>query len=304
MAGAASTVSLGIFSPSVVLDLARSSGRLADRGIAVREEAVSSSPAQFRSLLGGEYDAVLTNPDNVLAYRFSPSNPLGATADVRIVSAVDRGLGLGLYAAPGRSIDDLRGGVAAVDVPGSGFALILFALARELGVERTEYAVSALGSTPRRRVALAAGECDVTMLNAGNELVAEREGCVRLGVVDQVVSPYLGTVLTVAGRPTAAVLALSDVLDDTVAKVLAGELDEPARASAERLLGLDPESADRYVAGLKDPVTGLVADGRADAESLEAVIGLRQQWLPEPAAGGGDVLDAARGASSGLLVDR
>ena len=58
---------------------------------------MSSSPAQFRSLLDGELDVALTSPDNVLAYRFDPGNPLGQVADVRIVSAIDRGMGLGLW---------------------------------------------------------------------------------------------------------------------------------------------------------------------------------------------------------------
>lgn len=54
-----------------------------------------------------------------------------------------------------------------------------YSLATSLGISRDEYELVALGSTPKRLQALLRGECDATMLNAGNELVAEEAGCVR-----------------------------------------------------------------------------------------------------------------------------
>ena len=114
---------VGAFTPSVLLDLARSTGRLDRAGIVVRTVPVASSPAQFRDLIGGGQDVALTSPDNALAYRFSPSNPLGAVADVRIVAAVDRGLGLGLYLRPGLDPAELRGGRLEVGREGGTFVL-------------------------------------------------------------------------------------------------------------------------------------------------------------------------------------
>ena len=98
----------------------------------------------------------LTSPDNVLAYRYNPRNPLGRLADARMVAAVDRGMGLGLYARPGLTAADLRGARVGVDVPVSGFALALYALADVLGVARDDYELVTLGSTPRRLEALLA----------------------------------------------------------------------------------------------------------------------------------------------------
>src|SRR5665811_1871346 len=106
--------------------VARRTGRLDEHDLMIDEIPVLSSPAQFRSLLDGDLDAVLTSPDNVVAYRFVPDNPLGVTADVTIVSAIDRGLGLALYSRPGiTAADQLRGATVGVDVPTSGFALSL-----------------------------------------------------------------------------------------------------------------------------------------------------------------------------------
>ena len=141
-------IQLGTFTPSVLLRVARRTGRLDQAGLDVVESPVASSPAQFAALLDGSLDAVLTSPDNVLAYRYSPRNPLGRTADVGILAAVDRGLGLGLYSRFAAA--DLAGRMFGVDVPDSGFAFAMYALAESLGLGRDGYRVVALGSTPKR----------------------------------------------------------------------------------------------------------------------------------------------------------
>ncbi len=280
------SVTVGSFTPSVVLDLARTTGRLEALDLAVSEVPVVSSPAQFRDLVDGRLDLALTSPDNVLAYRFSPGNPLGELFDVRIVSAVDRGMGLGLYARPGLTAQDLRGARVGVDVPTSGFALALYALADSLGVARSDYELVTLGSTPRRLEALLAGDCDATMLNAGNELVAERAGCSRLASVADVAGPYLGTVVAVAGETRLAEgRRLSAALTSTAAELVGGSLDDEAREAAARRLDLDDELAGRYVARLRSPSEGLVPDGRVDPDAIATLVGLRRRYLPDGLAG-------------------
>lgn len=294
-------VDVGTFSPPVVLDLAASSGLLEAAGVEVTEHPVTSSPAQFRSLVDGDIQVALTSPDNVLAYRYNPHNPLGELLDARIVGAVDRALGLGLYARPGSTVEDLRGATIGVDVPHSGFAVALYALADRLGVPRDTYELASLGSTPRRLQALLAGECDATMLNAGNELLAEDAGCVRLGGVTDHFAPYLGTVVAVVGEehlPAARLLARA--LTETSAEVLGGALDAEALVAARRRLGLDDALARRYVDRLRSPAEGLVVDGVVDRESLATLVALRTAWLPQT-VDGRDVMEAALAEGSGLV---
>lgn len=293
---------VGTFTPSVLLDVARSTGRLADQGLEVDEVPVTSSPAQFRSLLAGELDVALTNPDNVMAYRFIPGNPLGELLDVRIVAAIDRGMGLGLYGRPGTTAADLPGAALGVDVPTSGFALAMYALADSLGVGREQYEIATLGSTPRRLEALLAGECTATMLNAGNELIAEQHGCVRLASGADLLSPYLGTVVAGTGDARLDVARrLSDALLDTAREITAGGLTQETAEAAARRLGLDDDLAGRYVERLRDPRDGLVPDGVVDRATLETLVRLRTTYLPNPAPGGGDLLDAALDEGSGLV---
>jgi hypothetical protein len=289
------SLTLGTFTPSVLLRVARRTGRLAAAGLAVTESAVPSSPGQFAALLDGSLDAVLTSPDNVLAYRYSPTNALDRTADARIVSAVDRGMGLGLYART----EALKGATFGVDVPGSGFAFAMYALAESIGLDRADYEIVALGSTPKRLAALLAGECDATMLNAGNELHAEAAGLTALATVAGTLSPYLGTVLAVIGDAGPAG-PLAAALTGTAAAVVAGELDPEVIAEARAALELPEPLARRYLARLKDPAEGVVPDGTVDAASIRTLVDLRRRYRPET-VDGADVFAPALEAGSGLL---
>ena len=298
------TVRLGVFSPSVVLGVAAATGALARAGLSVREIPVPSSPRQFSLLLEGALDAALTSPDNAMVYRRSAANPLGRAVDVRILAAVDRGLGLSLFAAPG--VDPaagLRGSVLGVDAPASGFAVAAYELLARRGLRRSvDYEVEQLGTTPARAAALVAGRCAMTMLNAGSDLRAEAAGCTRVSRVSSL-GPYVGTVLAALGdtveRGPAPLRRLTSVLVETCRALAAGELRETAAEVARDRLGLDADGTARYLATLADPAEGLVADGRLDGESLRTLRVLRSLHAePQPTdPGPGD-------ADEGLLDER
>jgi hypothetical protein len=296
-------LAVGAFTPSVLLRVARATGRLDEYDLTVKEVAVSSSPEQFRSLLAGELDAVLTSPDNVLAYRFIADNPLALTADVTVVSAVDRGLGLALYARKGiTAAEQLRGATMGVDVSTSGFAFALYALAESLGLGRDDYQVVALGSTPKRLEALLAGRCDATMLNAGNELIAEGADCLPLATVADVCSPYLGTVLSVAGTESLEpAWRLAAALRTTAEEICSGSVDDLTVDEVTDALGLSRDLAERYVSRLKDPREGLVPNGRVDLASLKVLVDLRRRYLPS-IVNGVDALATALEPGSGLVA--
>jgi ABC-type nitrate/sulfonate/bicarbonate transport system substrate-binding protein len=292
-----------MFSPSVVLGVAAATGALDRAGLTIELIPATSSAQQFGALLAGKLDAALTSPDNVLAYRGSAVNPLGRTVDVRILAAVDRGLGLSLFAGPGLDPDNLRGGVLAVDVPGSGFAFVAYELLARRGLRAgADYEVRPLGSTPRRAAALLAGECTMTVLNAGSDLRAEAGGCRRLNRAS-VLGPYVGTVLAAPGAPVAASRAslrtLTELLVETSRALLDGELAAEAAAVTADRLGLDETDVRRYLDTLADPAEGLVPDGRLDDASLQTLSWLRRRH----GSPGGD-LSALIGPGSDLVDDR
>jgi hypothetical protein len=296
-----STLVVGSFSPSVLLRVARRTGVLDGHGLAVQEEAVPSSPAQFRGLDDGTLHAALTSPDNVVAYRFLKHNPLGGTRDVRIVAGVDRGLGLALYAQPSiTATEQLRDTTVGVDVAASGFAFALLEIRARAGLMAgADYELAELGSTPGRLQALLDGRCAATMLNAGSTLRADAAGLRRLAHVTSVAAPYLGTVLAVQGEPTPAVRALAAALRTTADAVLSGEAHDVAVEEAETT-GLPRSLAEQYVALLSDADHGLVPSGSVDIVALDSVVALRRRHMPATANGSGPLANATA-ADSGLV---
>jgi hypothetical protein len=148
--------------------------------------------------------------------------------------------------------------------------------------------VVALGSTPKRLRALLAGECDATMLNAGNELHAEAAGLRPVARVSEVCAPYLGTVLATLDPPR--IEGLAAALTATASAVAAGEHGDLVIEEAMAALGLDPPLAALYLDRLRSPDEGLVPGGVVDHDSLRTLVGLRRRFGP---ALEGDPLAAA-----------
>lgn len=274
------TLRLGIFSANVVADWAHEHGVFADHGLAVEQVPVASSPAQFASLTAGEYDAVLTSPDNVATYVLNEHNPLGRRLALEILRAVDRGGRLSLVGGRGTdTVEQIKGRRFAVDVPTSGFAFVGFALLRRAGlVAGRDYEVVTAGATPRRRKLLADGEFEATLLNAGHEARAARTGAHVLGVVSDVVGPYLGTVLaTRADVDTATLRALLAAWDDAERAVLAPENRDQVVALHARQPDTDGEIAAQMYETLLDPLHGLCAGGAVEPAAFEAVLRLRAE---------------------------
>lgn len=281
-------VRLGEFTPSIVVAVAEAIGALDAIGVSIASTAVASSPAQFRALTAGELDVVLTSPDNVIAYRLVDDNPIGSKLSVQIIGAIDRGLGLGLYGRRGWQTRRL-GSIPlrlGVDVPGSGFAFTAYELLRQIGVERDQYEIVALGSTPRRAQALVDDKCDLTMLNAGNQFLALRHGVQLIAMVTDT-GPYLGTVIA---RMTDLGTEMRQLTDDltaalvtTAGAIAQGQYRELVEASAVALLTLTKPEASEFRRGLMDPAKGLVANGRVDEASMHRLVELRRASLPTPA---------------------
>ena len=279
-------LNVGTFTPSLLIDLARSSGAFASARLDVHETLVPSSPAQFTSLETGDFDVVFTSPDNVLAYHFLSANPLKRNIALQIICGIDRGLGLSLCTAPDvTDPESLYEQVLGVDVPTSGFAFVAYALLERAGLRPGDYLVESMGSTPRRADALIAGACAVTILNAGNELRAVGAGCTVVSPVADL-GPYYGTVLaTLADRDDGereANLRFAGALLATSREIAAGDREADVIETAKRLLHLTEAEAQNHYACLRHPTTGLVESGRVDRASIATLVELRRVYAPTP----------------------
>ena len=192
-----------------------------------------------------------------------------------------------------------------MDVPGSGFAFAMYALAESIGLGRDDYEVVALGSTPKRLQALLAGECAATMLNAGNELHAEAAGYRPLATVSRTSArptsapcwPWSATSAG-AGRPLAAALA----------RDRGGHRRRQARRPRRSPRPRPPSGCRRRWPsatwpGSRTRPRGWSRTASSIPASIRTMLDLRRRYRPET-DDGTDVFAPALAAGSGLLASR
>ena len=275
---------VGTFTKSVLLQIGRESGRFEQAGLDVQEISVPSSPAQFESLSAGDLDVAITSPDNVLAYRYLSANPLKRRMNVKILAAVDRGLGLSLCISPEyQNVLEIKDLALGVDVPNSGFAFVAYGLLEKAGYSPRDYTIRTLGSTPKRAQALIAGDCNATILNAGNEIFALSQGCTKVSSVNEL-GPYLGTVI--AAIPSSSneyrpgVAEFTSVMLGIVQDIKNEKLKDEIVRISSTLLGLSPTLSEEHYKILLDRENGLIPNGKIDRPSIQTLVRLRKKFLP------------------------
>jgi ABC-type nitrate/sulfonate/bicarbonate transport system substrate-binding protein len=115
-------------------------------------------------------------------------------------------------------------------------------------------------------------------LNAGHEARAVRAGGHVLGVVSDVVQPYLGSVLaTRADVDTSAVQALLDAWDEAERAVVQPESREQVLALLAAQPDTDRQTAEQMYETLLDPLHGLCVGGDVEPAAFESVLRLRAE---------------------------
>jgi hypothetical protein len=182
-----------------------------------------------------------------------------------------------------KSIEEVRGQIVGVDVAQSGFAFVAFELLRRAGLGEGDYDVAPLGSTPRRAIALTNNECAATVLNAGNELLAQRAGCTIVSSVSDI-GPYLGTVIAALHTEDTDEIALrrrfAGALGEVSREIAEGARDSQVVQAAMSLLGLCEADAITHCECLRDRANGLVPTGRVDVASIVTLVELRRAHRP------------------------
>lgn len=277
MAAENNTIKIGQFSESAVLAVARAKKLDEKYGINWETQRVPSSPAQFESLSSGEIDIAITSPDNVLLYATTDKNPIGRQLQLRILRTIDRGMGLALYTSEDiTEASQLRGTTLGVDVPNSGFAFLLFALAQKLGVAREDYELESIGATPKRLSAVETKTVSATILNAETAVQAEQLGLRKWASSIDVSDNYLGTVLTqidASMNPnTEKFLELWEEATSIILSSSNSELVELLKTDFPKLA--NPE----YVSLLQSEDYGLLRDPKASEEQLSALVQIRSDF--------------------------
>lgn len=279
------TIRVGVFYRSLPMVAADEFGFAAEQGIAIEYDQVASSKQQFEALHEGVYDCVQTSPDNVANYRLNGrSSPLGEAFDVQAFMGLDYGMNLRLVARPGvDSVEDLKGGVVAVDAPASGFAYVLYEILQRHGLRRDrDYGVVLAGGNATRYTEILQGSFDATLLGGGLETRAESQGFTMLDTALDIADPYLGVVAAASKR---WLDAHADEARRLVAAWRSGAewaMDPSNETAARELLKRIPNTSDELAHRLYEinltPGVGIIPDGSIDSEALKNVLRLRQQF--------------------------
>lgn len=255
---------------------AEAQGLFRARGIDLNLQFTPNSGVLRDGLAQGRYHVAHTAVDNAIAMAET------AGKDIAIVMGGDSGFN-NLFVQPDiASIADLRGRTVLVDAPNTAFALVLYRILAQHGLQRGDYAVKPIGATPLRLAAMLEDRsAAAAILNLPFRLQATRAGLKDMGEAVDLVGPYLST----AGFVMRAWgLANADMLVGYIQGYVAGlrwARDPVNRAQAVALLArrlrIDAQVAEGAFAIATAAGTGFARDAALDLAGLQNVLAIRAQ---------------------------
>jgi len=168
-------IRIGTFNKDAAILAAEERGFLQAENIRAELNIVTDSPTLIRNLIGGRYDLILNNADNVIAWAEGQgADP--APNDFVIFLGGHQGLRQKLVVLPAvNDFGDLKGKALAVDAPTTGFAIVMISILKKHGLERErDYTLKMFGNTMKRADALARGEAWAGMMNLSDDEIQKR----------------------------------------------------------------------------------------------------------------------------------
>ena len=268
------TVRVSAFSRQSAFLVAQERGHFRDAGLDVVAEAAKGSRHQITELLAERLDVIHTNPDNVMRFRAEGHDALFCFL------VLDLGLGQTLVVLPEVATwEDIRGRRVGTDAPDSGYALLMYEMLAQHGVERGAYDPVGLGSTSHRLEGLRSGEVAACLLNHDQVDTARREGFRTLASARDYFPLHPGVV---ASTSRARAEALGDGLQRYTDALLAAArwAHDPANeaevvSAMASQLGIDPQKAGALLEREKAGRTGTAPSPEQAAESLAVVARVR-----------------------------
>jgi ABC-type nitrate/sulfonate/bicarbonate transport system substrate-binding protein len=168
-------VKIGLFNKDAVIIAADAKGFLKDENIRVEINTVTDSPTLLRNLIKGNYDLILNNADNVIAWAEGQGEDPQKN-DFIIFLGGSRGVDQKLIVAPGiNDYADLKGKIFAVDAPTTGYAVVGVYILKKHGLEwNRDYTMKSFGNTAGRANALTRGEASGAMMSLRDDEIKKR----------------------------------------------------------------------------------------------------------------------------------
>ena len=274
------TVKIGLFNRDAAIIAAEGKGFLKQENIRVEINTVTDSPTLLRNLIRGQYDLILNNADNVIAWAEGQGEDLQKN-DFVIFLGGSQGVDQKLIVAPGiAGYPDLKGKVFAVDAPTTGYAIVGVYILKKHGLEwNRDYTFKSFGNTTARADAMSRGDAAGAMMSLADDEIQKRNFKVLAHAQDYVKHYARGLGATrrewananedLVVRFNRAMIRATDWLQDPKDKdeavqLLLGETKNN-KARAESLYNIT-----------LSPTMGLTPRSRIDMEGIRTIIELRE----------------------------
>ena len=273
-------IRIGLFNRDAAIIAAEGKYFLKRENIRVEIKPVTDSPTLLRNLIRGNYDLILNNADNVIAWAEGQGEDPQKNDFVIFLGGV-QGVDQKLVVAPGiQTYSDLKGKVFAVDAPTTGYAIVGVYIMKQHGLEwNRDYTFKSFGNTIARADAMSRGEAAGAMMSLPEEEIKKRGFKVLAEAQDYVKHYARGLGATrrdwananedLVVRFVRAMIRTTDWLQDPKNQQEAVELllseTKNNRARAEAM----------YRQTLS-PTMGLTRRSRLDLEGIRTIIELRQ----------------------------
>jgi ABC-type nitrate/sulfonate/bicarbonate transport system substrate-binding protein len=258
----------------------------AKHGLAIELLYTPNSDVLRNGLAKGDHQIAHAGVDNAVAMVEL------AKADAVIVTGGDNGFNRIFVQPEINAYADLRGKTVVVDAPNTAFALLLYKVLKDNGLNKGDYVVKPVGGTTARLEAMTKDKANAAaaVLNPPFTFRAREAGLKDMGAAAKAIGAYQSDGAFVM-REWAK--ANSDTLVRYISAYVEGRrwaLDPANKEEAIALLSdrlkLTPQIAAQAYAVATDPAEGIAKDAKFDMEGFKNVLKLRAeiegQWGGNP----------------------
>ena len=273
-------IKIGLFNRDAAIIAAVDKGFLKHENINVEINTVTDSPTLLRNLIKGNYDLILNNADNVIAWAEGQGEDPQKN-DFVIFLGGSQGVDQKLVVTSAiNDYQDLKGKVLAADAVTTGYAVVAMAILKKYGLEwKRDYTVTSFGNTGARADAMSRGDAVAAMMSMADADIKKRGFKVLTEAKDHVKNYARGLGATrrdwanknedLVVRFNRAMIRATDWLQDKNNK------DAAVQMLLTETNGNKARAESMY-ANTLSPTMGLTPRSRIDMAGIRTVIELRE----------------------------
>jgi len=170
-------------------------GLFEKEGLRVKLDITPGSAEQMRDLMAGKYQFATTAFDNIVAHTEGQGSARYENYDLIAIGGVHSGLNSVVTRPEVKTWNDVRGKVAAVDSPKSGYATVLYEILAAKGIVRDkDYTINSVGGTGARVNALTSGIAAIAIVSSPQDMQLQKQGFNILADAAAEIGDYQGSV--------------------------------------------------------------------------------------------------------------